>query len=701
MPKLSSVCSVTCKDFPKEIPPYSDIGGIGVTLAFIVTAWLIVVVLIGYYVKTFDPRLDPFRQEDTQTLCKHPNAVDYSIHKMLRKVPGLGSTSISDSARPPKLKAVLTNCVLMFADIQIFTALAILISAFVSLGCDIVAYRWQYMIYLAWLASVTHMASLSFLRNHLAKNPIKCIWRLTAMTIIQVLLSVAVGLSTTFDGDPWRAEEGGRPAICYFKERPNTKSVAFQSAIKIMILLIWGLAIRIAKMFEGFEGGLRRIASKLYQQSKERQHGTGGTTTDAWEPQSHTPGSLLKPFLIALLAMLSIQIDLFTSFLAEAYWLLFSTMWITIELNQLRKWGPRDDSEWSFGQILPLILLVAPVAIALESFYTKPNNNVLEITGAPHQNDITNYTVHIRDLQHVDTIAYRGALLLAILSYLQTGVYFVVTQQAYGGLITPVIQLLILMLFFNPLLQIIHSHINTMGTISIRKYIRWLPDESSEPTSTIVVTSPKLKRFVDLRILLPDNDSSWSGQDDPLPLSQLDWAIAGTTVSTEIPDQDGNLTSHSTFHQWISSRELGSDAGFMYPQPDSLTLEKGSMVNPDTGIDTAYEELWHDATPTAVPGDSQVRALVLQTEDDENGVRGSVVKLGCYVQGLLRVGDGITLERWEWKEGGWKRTVRIGDAELPCEKIVDEEALKEGDAVDIAGRAWNVIEASGHGESNS
>ncbi|KAI6777115.1 hypothetical protein HG530_001060 [Fusarium avenaceum] len=455
MPKLSSVCSVTCKDFPKEIPPYSDIGGIGVTLAFIVTAWLIVVVLIGYYVKAFDPRLDPFRQEDTQTLCKHPNAVDYSIHKMLRKVPGLGSTSISDSARPPRLKAVLTNCVLMFTDIQIFTALAILISAFVSLGCDIVAYHWQYMIYLAWLASVTHMASLSFLRNHLAKNPIKCIWRLTAMTTIQVLLSVAVGLSTTFDGDPWRAEEGGRPAICYFKERPNTKSVAFQSAIKIIILLIWGLAIRIAKMFEGFEGGLRRIASKLYQQSKERQHGTGGTRTDAWDPQSHTPGSLLKPFLIALLAMLSIQIDLFTSFLAEAYWLLFTTMWITIELNQLRKWGPRDDSEWSFGQILPLILLVAPVAIALESFYTKPNNNVLEITGAPHQNDITNYTDHIGDLQHVDTIAYRGALLLAILSYLQIGVYFVVTQQAYGGLITPVIQLLILMLFFNPLLQIV------------------------------------------------------------------------------------------------------------------------------------------------------------------------------------------------------------------------------------------------------
>ncbi|KAM0352975.1 hypothetical protein ACHAPU_001859 [Fusarium lateritium] len=238
-----------------------------------------------------------------------------------------------------------------------------------------------------------------------------------------------------------------------------------------------------------------------------------------------------------------------------------------------------------------------------------------------------------------------------------------------------------------------------MGTISIRKFIRWLPEEPSEPTSTIVVTSPKLNRFVDLRILLPENDSSWSGQDDPLPLSRLDWAMAGTTVSTKMPDPEGNLTSHSTFHQWISSRTLDSDSGFMYPQPDSLTLEKGSMVNPDTGIDTAYEELWHDATPTAVPGDSEVRALVLQTEDDEHGVRGSVVKLGCYAQGLLRVGDSISLERWEWKEGGWRRTVRMGDAELPCQKIVCEEALEEEDVVDVGGRAWKVIEASGKDKS--
>ncbi|KAF4462506.1 hypothetical protein FALBO_10686 [Fusarium albosuccineum] len=241
-----------------------------------------------------------------------------------------------------------------------------------------------------------------------------------------------------------------------------------------------------------------------------------------------------------------------------------------------------------------------------------------------------------------------------------------------------------------------------MGSISIRKHIRWLPDEASEPTSTIVITSPG-RRFVDLRILLPEgHQGPWTGQDDPLPLSRLDWAIAGISTSTKRPDPSGALTSYSTFDHWISSRsltpELFPDAGFMYPQPNSLTLEKGSMINPATNVDTAYEELWHDATPSAVPGEDGVRALALQVHDDEKGMRGSVVRLGRHAQGLLRVGDGVSLERWEWKDG-WKRTVRIGDEELPCEKTLGEENLSEGDVVDVAGRSWKVVESSGKGNA--
>jgi hypothetical protein len=46
-----------------------------------------------------------------------------------------------------------------------------------------------------------------------------------------------------------------------------------------------------------------------------------------------------------------------------------------------------------------------------------------------------------------------------------------------------------------------------MASLSFRKFIRWLPDEASEPTSTLVLTSPE-KRFVDIRVLLPDGKDS-------------------------------------------------------------------------------------------------------------------------------------------------------------------------------------------------
>lgn len=46
-----------------------------------------------------------------------------------------------------------------------------------------------------------------------------------------------------------------------------------------------------------------------------------------------------------------------------------------------------------------------------------------------------------------------------------------------------------------------------MASISFRKFIRWLPEEASEPTSTLVLTSPE-KRFVDIRVLLSAGSDS-------------------------------------------------------------------------------------------------------------------------------------------------------------------------------------------------
>ncbi|TLD31011.1 hypothetical protein PspLS_02016 [Pyricularia sp. CBS 133598] len=182
-----------------------------------------------------------------------------------------------------------------------------------------------------------------------------------------------------------------------------------------------------------------------------------------------------------------------------------------------------------------------------------------------------------------------------------------------------------------------------MGSISIRKYIRWPPAPAAEPTSTIVLTSPG-RRFVDLRVLLPLRPDHEEGGVSHLPVSSVDWAIAGISESWIRKSADGKDVSHSKWTHWIDSRtplepeDSVADEGDMFPQPDGTTLEKGRMLNPDVGIEADYEELWDDGEPT--PGvldeDGQVRPLaggaarciVMQMEDQGVGARGSVVLLG-------------------------------------------------------------------------
>lgn len=188
-----------------------------------------------------------------------------------------------------------------------------------------------------------------------------------------------------------------------------------------------------------------------------------------------------------------------------------------------------------------------------------------------------------------------------------------------------------------------------------------------------------------------------TGLVDPRDESMLDWAIAGTTKSEarNDPKSPGKEIGTSTFYHWIDSRttkpEDATDEGDMYPQPDGTTLEKGAMVNPDTGNLTDYEELWDDSELS-----DGTPCVVLQTESEEEGCRGMVILLGEYCQGFMRVGREITLERWKkTRDGQWRREFRLGNGELPCGKeLLFTSKIRVGEEVVLGGRSWKVVEAA-------
>jgi len=295
-----------------------------------------------------------------------------------------------------------------------------------------------------------------------------------------------------------------------------------------------------------------------------------------------------------------------------------------------------------------------------------------------------------------------------------------------------------------------------MANISIRHSIRWLPidDEASEATSTIVLTSPE-RRFVDLRIFKADLNSNLSttttesslstsqNSHHLLPLSALDWAIAGTSAETPIGDDD--TVTRGKWTHWIDSRvrdidtkaESVVDEGVMCPNPDVAvggTLEKGRMVNPSLGNgqeEMDYEEVWVPEEVLGVPGfPSLGDSFGGDGDDDEGGKegeakgkkccvvleldtsmssggkggrrRGMVVRLGQYCQALLRTGEregDITVERLKWNGEAerWDKVVRIGgEAEVPTDfaTYFGHEATV-GDKVRVGEDVWIVVEAGG------
>ncbi|KAI3390972.1 hypothetical protein diail_8307 [Diaporthe ilicicola] len=243
-----------------------------------------------------------------------------------------------------------------------------------------------------------------------------------------------------------------------------------------------------------------------------------------------------------------------------------------------------------------------------------------------------------------------------------------------------------------------------MGSISIRKHIRWGAEPPSEPTSTLVLTSPG-RRFVDIRVLTEASPGLDLGAEPghealgSLTMDRLDWAFAGTSSSTKATRMDGTETAHSVFNHWVDSRttepHLVRDEGDMVPCPGGLALEVGNMVNPATGLMTAYEELWHDKQPaprSAIPPE----CVVFQLSDEPGAKRGQFIRLGPYAQGVLRVGSTFTAERWVWSENlsSWEQTIKISDSQHTLDFLIGELGGSNEVGCQVQGSmgTWSVIE---------
>ena len=200
-------------------------------------------------------------------------------------------------------------------------------------------------------------------------------------------------------------------------------------------------------------------------------------------------------------------------------------------------------------------------------------------------------------------------------------------------------------------------------------------------------------------------------------MSRLDWAFAGVSHTT-IPHDDAK-PMRTVWEHWIDSKTTnpGPDEGDMYIQPNGEVLERGTQTNKSTGQHEEYEELWGDLDVEVVGDEKQHVCLVLKAEDDSLGVKGMVIRIGGWCQGILKTEQDLTIERWKWvsattssssrmdpgmditfgeQQGDvshWERVAKLGNGQLPCADILQEDVSRHSPSITCDGIRWDLVES--------
>lgn len=122
----------------------------------------------------------------------------------------------------------MEGAVLTFSDTQIITGIAILLCGYIKLPSGISIYHWQVIVSLAWFSSLTHLTTLTSLRDYFRSRHGMAVGRSIFIGIVVVLLAAASGPTGYVSQD----QTNPMPAICMFssKRRMEVSNSTFQNS---------------------------------------------------------------------------------------------------------------------------------------------------------------------------------------------------------------------------------------------------------------------------------------------------------------------------------------------------------------------------------------------------------------------------------------------------------------------------------------
>ena len=278
--------------------------------------------------------------------------------------------------------------ILAYADIQIVTGVGILVAAFSTMS-TLSVYHYQVAMYLAWMSSNTHLTAVSLLQIEFRnkKRSVARRLRLSGMGFLAVMLLVALVPTASCNWvaiitrnrqhghaytvfDKTAISSAGVPARCFWQRQYSGGLTpdAMWSFVILVFSYTWkGLLLfqpsqqflKVTcrrKMLEPLQKRLDQISSKL---AHDRQnHGF-------WLTLHY---KLVLCSYVAVWALF----ELTQSFVMSLWICGAGLAWGSLQILVPRAFLPSStldtESAWTFGQVLPIILLAVPIMSFAEGY---------------------------------------------------------------------------------------------------------------------------------------------------------------------------------------------------------------------------------------------------------------------------------------------------------------------------------------------
>lgn len=247
--------------------------------------------------------------------------------------------------------------------------------------------------------------------------------------------------------------------------------------------------------------------------------------------------------------------------------------------------------------------------------------------------------------------------------------------------------------------------------LSKRLSIQWPPESAGEDTETMVIYS-KQDHFVDIRVYKSQYPVINETPDLQAFKNTFEWTMIGDEIPLEPTDPNTyvlKFTHEIDSLAIVKSIEQGKPLEQCLTEPDVGTFSKlpgtedrketGHMINPATGKDQNYIEIWRSLSANKHSLTKEVRETPEDIENDPNlfvlrvdlaQYHGQLIRTGNWCQGILHNKNNsvvpLNVVRAFYDEK-WNYLIKFGDIEMPL-----EFGGRKGDHVTKGGIEWECIE---------